>query len=196
MIQENEPKVYILKPLYLNNDREGCIEHFDQLYFSSLSEAETAIAHYPHQYAAFCDHSSRELYCLLLEECAMNQLFPSISRLRVYSPSGERLNRQFLHDAMHLRESNSDYPSSTYQRGDIIETPLGERLYLGVVKDYLLEEGVYHSTDLVEHLPLCEVILYPSMSVEYVHNELLFQPRCSVDPQISDSLRNALCQEC
>lgn len=168
-----ENKVFILYALNVEYrpSAEALLSQGASLYFSSLDRVEEMLAVYRQRYACFYDPqvTDTQLYCLVVDEYALDALFPKKLSSRVYSPDGLMKSR------ISVCEDEEAYervlPAPDFMEGDIVEAPIGDYLQTAIVVACPASKAENYYTLLV----------YPDMDEEYVYAPLLFVP--SVPPE-------------
>jgi|GEM_PF-2412266 len=183
--------LFVLYALHLESSGQDELSQSPLLFYSSIDQVEAAAAEYHKCYSFLYDGGlfSKELYCLIVEEYRLNEMYPSKLSISVYHPTGRLIERTELSEGKCI--CNPLGNTRSFRVGDIVESPCGEHLYLGIVAEVpalnaLNESGQEAMEDSYT------LIVYPSMELEYVYAPLLFKPRGKVARYTRDSLRDAL----
>lgn len=179
-------------PLSVDRCLEGSLTQGTPLFFSTLERVSDFVKEYRQAYSFMYESgtSSKELYCLVAEEYALDVIFPKKLSTHVYSPEGVLMeNAYFSEDDLAEVPLNIHKP---HQVGDIVEAPCGDSMYLGIVLASPLSVQENHAEYKCHPENCYSIITYPSMEVDYVHSPLVFKPKYEVNEKIKAHLKSAL----
>ncbi|MCK9301125.1 MAG: hypothetical protein PHT87_00560 [Bacteroidales bacterium] len=168
------------------------IKRTSSLFFSSEEKAAKAAQEYKHYYACMFDPTTNaeELYCIIVEGRKLDSMYKDVLSTKVYSPEGQLLDSCELADGELFNGRKKE--SLFHQPGDIVETPCGEELCLGIV---LGQPPVFNENQSLYGLSSSDdsytLIKYPSMEVDYAYAPLVFKPRYMIDDAIKQQLMAA-----
>jgi hypothetical protein len=188
-MEKQEQGVFLVYALKLIKTEPKRIQPGKPLYFSDREKAEEVIRRYPEIFPFLYedDSSDERVYCLVMEQFAMDSPYRYQLSTWVFTPEGKYLCDCIIpDDGPFLGRQRS---TICHKIGDIVEMPYGERLVLGIVieQPYSFNEdardyGFTASDDCYT------VINYPDNEVYYAHSPMVFKPSESV----SDSVREGL----
>jgi hypothetical protein len=191
MEQKNQG-VYLVYALTLNNAEPNRIQPGKPLYFSNREKAEDVIRRYREIYHYLYDvHAESRVYCLVLEEYALDSPYRYQLSTWVYSAEGV-----FLSDCVVPDDGpffGRQKSGICHEIGEIVEMPYGERLVFGIVveqplclnEENRIDYGFTASDDCYT------VIQYPENEIHYAHSPMVFKPSVSISENVREELQNA-----
>lgn len=168
------------------------IKRGSSLFFSSEEKAAQAAKEYKHVYACMYDPEMKgnELYCLIVEERKLDSMYKNILSTKVYSPDGKQINFSDVPDGEIFNGRKKEFVF--HEPGDLVETPCGEELCLGIV---LEQPPVFKENQSLYGLNSSDdsytLIKYPSMEIDYAHAPLVFKPRYEIESAVKEQLLEA-----
>lgn len=186
--------IYALSALSTEKESSAVLSKSTVLYFSDQNRLEQAVNEYKQAYSFLYDEhdGTKELYCLMVEEYRVNTLYPQKLSTRVYSPDGVLIEDCDIPDGAHFAGRKEE--QLMHKVGDIVETPYGENLCLGIVVDRPPVQEREASYPMSASDDSYTLLLYPSMELDYAHTPLVFKPRHQVKEEIRCQLQEALAQ--
>jgi hypothetical protein len=151
------------------------------------------IAHFKDRYAFLYDEKSQEekVYCLIMEEFAMNTPYRYQLSTRVYTPDGVLINDcNVPDDGPFLGRTPT---SMDHQIGDLVEIPHGDKLLFGVVAEKPVSSDETNPTDnLGASDDYYTVIQHPAMEIDYAYSPFVFKPSRQIPDDVCYQLSEAL----
>jgi hypothetical protein len=190
---EKEKSVYLVYSLNEISDGSLSIKAGKPLFFSDKEKAENMIAQFKERYAFLYDEKFQEekVYCLIMEEFAMDTPYRYQLSTRVYTPEGVLINDCNVPDDGPF---TGRQPSSMdHHIGDLVEIPHGDKLLFGVVAEMPVSADETNSLDnLGASDDYYTVIQHPTMEIDYAYSPFVFKPVRKIPENISCQLYEAL----
>lgn len=187
-----ENGLYLVYALLLNKKEFNTIQKGKPLYFSQLNKAVDAIERFTEHFPFLYEESSSDVrvYCLVLEQYALNTTFRYQLATWVYSADGKLLcDCEIPDDGPFLGRQKSEI---CHEIGEIVEFPLGNQLYYGIV----VEQPIFFSEEASKYGYTASddcygVLRYPEKEVVYPHAPLVFKPKQIVSDSVRSELQSA-----
>jgi hypothetical protein len=191
-MKNTENELYLVYALLLNKTEVNTIQKGKPLYFSHLDKAVNAIKRYPEHFPYLFEEKTSDfkVYCIIMEQYALNTTFRYQLATWVYSSDGALLSDcKIPDDGPFLgRQKNT----ICHEIGEIVEFPLGNQLYYGIV----VEQPISFNEDAGKYGYTASddcygVLRYPENEVVYPHAPLVFKPKNHVLESVRLELQSA-----
>jgi hypothetical protein len=188
-MERNNAGLFLIYALFLEKSDERIIQTGKPLYFSSSENAietiRTFSTHYPYLYND--STSDQQIYCLIMEQYALDTTYRYQLSTWVFSKDGALLCDSLVPDDGPFWGRQKS--AICHQLGDLVEAPLGNKLYYGIVIEQPIsfnenvgDYGLTASDDCYA------VMRYPDKEIFYAHAPFVFKPTGKVDIKIRDFL--------
>jgi len=188
-----EKTLFLVYPLNVSTEASANIKPGKPLFFSCMEKAEKMVKRFKDHYGFLYDIETQgeRVYCLIIEEYAMDSPYRYQLSTRVYTPEGELLNDCMIpDDGPFLGRPISKMHHFV---GDLVEIPYGERLVLGIVAEQPLcmcEENALYRLGASDDC--YTVIQHPDHVINYAHTPMVFKPSREVAKDVRNDLEEAL----
>jgi hypothetical protein len=190
---KNEKSLYLVYSLNVSTNSSSNILPGKPLFFSSEDKAESIVKNFKEHYPFLYDEENQgyKIYCLIIEEFAMDSPFRYQLSTKVYSPDGILLNDCMIPDDGPFWGR----PTSKIDHyiGDLVEIPCGEKLIIGIIAEQplcLCEKNASYGLQASDDC--YTVIQHPDHEINYAHSPMVFKPSRSIEDDILNDLKEAL----
>ena len=194
-MRDQQWRLFIVYSLNTRSKDPVCICPGKPLFFSSKEKAEDVIFRYKEYYPFLYEDSSESecIYCLILDEFELDSPYRNQLSTRVYSREGKLLSDCLTpDDGPFLGRLKK---SIHHEIGEVVETPYGDQLMLGiVVKQPLCFNEEVEAYGLTASDDCYTVIHHQSQEINYAHAPLVFKPTQEVTDEIRENLLSAFMQ--
>jgi len=193
-IMKIEMTLFLVYPLSVVSGVQDKIKPGKPIFFSEKEKAEKMVRSFKEHYSFLYDEEvqGERVYCIIIEEYAMNSPYRYQLSTSVYSPEGDLLNDCMIPDDGPFLGR----PTSKIHHfiGDLVEIPCGERLVFGIVAEQPLcmcEENATY--ELMASDDCYTIIQHPDHEINYAHTPMVFKPSREIEEEIKTDLNEALC---
>jgi hypothetical protein len=190
---KEEKMLFLIYPLNASSESPATIRPGKPIFFSNREKAESMISRFKELYAFLYDEVTQgeRVYCLIMEEYALDSPYRYQLSTRVYSPEGSLINDSLIPDDGPFLGR----PRSTIQHqiGDLVELPCGDRLLFGIVVGQpacMCEENIPYGLSASDDC--YTVIQHPDLDVNYAHSPMVFKPSRQISEEVRSALSEAL----
>lgn len=188
-----EKTLFLVYPLNLTAGEQANIKSGKPIFFSEKVKAENLAKSFKDHYSFLYDPETQgeKVYCIIIEEYAMDSPFRYQLSTSVYTPEGELINDCMIPDDGPFLGRPESRMSHTV--GDLVEIPCGERLVFGIVAEQPLcmcESNI--SYDLMASDDCYTIIQHPDHEINYAHSPIVFKPSRKMDDEVMNDLKGAL----
>jgi hypothetical protein len=191
-MEKHDPGLFLVYALLLNKTEFKSIQPSKPLYFSDRKKAEETIRRYSEYFPfLYIDAQSDErVYCLIMEQYALNTTYRYQLSTWVYSADGILLSDCIIpDDGPFLGRQKSGI---CHEIGEVVETPCGDRLVYGIVVEQPICFNDDHQKYGYTASDDCYTILrYPDKEIYYAHVPLVFKPSESISAIVQEELQLA-----
>jgi hypothetical protein len=190
---KTDKTLYLVYPLIVSTLNQTTINSAKPLFFSEKNKAESMIKNFKEHYGFLYEIENQEekVYCIVMEEYALDLTYRYQLSTRVYNENGDLLNDCMVpDDGRFIGRINT----TVYHRvGDFVEIPCGDNLKIGIVAEQPLFINESNSEYNLTASDDCYTIIeHPDHLINYAHTPFVFKPQNQINEDIQQELKEAL----
>lgn len=190
---KTEKTLYLVYPLIVSTLNQTAINSAKPIFFSEKEVAESVIKNFKKHYGFLYDPENQEekVYCIIMEEYALDFTYRYQLSTRVYNANGDLLNDCMVPDDGQFvgRVNTSVY----HHVGDFVEIPCGDNLKIGIVAEQpvcINESNAEYNLSASDDC--YTVIEHPDHLINYAHTPFVFKPSRQINEEVQRDLKDAL----